>query len=1084
MRKMIAAFMLLTGFNVSFCYGQEGNVSDFAPKDEGYTPSNAPVKQLKRHPNSIEREGPNYNNPPAEISGLVVDEDGKPVVGATIIIKGTKIGCQSDSAGNFSITIPEDYKPVLMISYIGMRFQEINVKNKAYIRVSMQRFERLNEEVVVVGYGQQKKKDLVTAVSTIKAEEIMQENAVNLGNALQGKVNGAVIISRSGTPGNSRPYIMIRGNNPKYAPLIVIDGVPRYQDVGNGTSASGVLALNGLTLDDINPDEVASISVLKDNAATAVYGVRGAGGVILIETKRGAVGRPRFNFSTSYSIDEPARFPTLLDGYPYALVANENAVNSGLQPVYNDSVLNVIRYGLDPKKWANEDLYSLLVQRHATVKMSSLSVSGGIDQVRYYINGSMTDQRGIIDAYNYKRYTVQSNLDIKLSNALKLAVNTGFANYVTNSATTAADGTFSAILLNSPLTPTYNQDGSWYASSLNGNRLASLNPDLSGYQRNAGNNVTVQANLQYAPAFIKGLTFRLNNNLNYNTASYAVLQKYYDAYMPDATSPTGYKKTSGTSGFIAPGSNNLRQAIGTAVSYNTDYGFDYTAKIQRHNIAVTALGTHFYSTGDQASAYRDGIVNGLETINTGRSLNQQTSGFTTESGRVGGVLRVGYNYDSKYYMEYSMRADASDNFPADKRWGYFPGGALSWRLSQEDFIRTNLPFVQDLKLRASVGLTGVDIADAYNYFYTYSVATTGSSGGAGYAFGGTYQPSFVLSTPNIPNIDLTWGKSVMRNLGMDFTLWKGVLSGSFDIYDKKLSGTQIDLKGTTPATFGIDGPKFNTGKELHKGYEASLSNNLKLGKDMSLQTSMNLTYTQSRVVYNGEAANTPEYTKKQGHSVGARSFYKAIGIFQSQEEINKYPIIQDGNNNSTIKPGDIMYADLTGDNRITAEDQNVWYDNINLPPYSAGLNMTFRYKAFSVNVFFQGAFGNWIQFVPGNFTKYGYENSWRPTNPGALYPRIANTGQSNNSPTTRPNTLYLRKGDYARFKNLKFGYSVPEKLLKPIGLSNVTISAAALNLTAFSKIKDVDPEAANANIANGGYYPVQRNFSVGLNIGF
>jgi TonB-linked SusC/RagA family outer membrane protein len=1040
----------------------------------------------ERQPNSMEKEGVNYNIPPVEIMGTVVDENGKPVVGATILIKGTKIGCKADAAGNFSLKIPEEYAPVLMISAVGMNFQEINVKNKAFIRVSMLRSEHLNEEIVVVGYGKQQKKDVVTAVSTIKAEDIVQENAVNLGNALQGKVNGAVIISRSGTPGNSRPYIMIRGNNPKFAPLIVIDGVPRYQDQGNDlASAGGLVNLNGLTLDDINPDEVASISVLKDNAATAVYGTRGAGGVILIETKRGSIGRPKFSFSTSYSIDNPARFPKLLDGYHYAIVTNEQAVNDGRTPSYNDSVLNVIRYGLDPYKWANTDLYHLLVQRHATVQSNSLSVSGGTDQVRYYINGSLTNQGGIIDAYNYKRYTVQSNLDIKLSDELKLAVNTGFVNSVINGATTAADGQFAQILLNSPLTPTYNRDGSWYSLGGNANRLANILPDQSGYQRNTGNNITVQANLQYAPAFLKGFTFRLNNNINYNAGTYTFLQKFYDAYKPDPSSPTGYVKTGGTSGYTAPSSNKLTQNVGTGISYNTDYGFDYTTKIRRHNIAVTALGTHYYYTSNQVTATRDGILDGLEAINFGRkSTAQATGGTTSEAGRVGGVLRVGYNYDSKYYMEYSMRADASDNFPPGHKWGYFPGGSLAWRMSQERFIRRALPFVQDLKMRVSMGLTGIDEASAYNYFYGYTVATSGNSGGAGYAFGGTYQPSFVLGSSNIPNANLTWGQSLMRNVGLDFTLWKGLLSGTFDVYDKNLSRIQIPLNATIPATFGIGGPNYNSGKQFYSGYEASLANNLKLGKDMSLQTAVNLTYTYSRMVDNAEAANTPDYLKKQGHSIGARSFYQAIGIFQTQDEINKYPIKQDATNNSTIKPGDIKYADLNGDGKIDINDQDVWYDNTNLPPYSAGLNMTYRYKAFSVNVFFQGAFGNWIQFQPGSFTQYGYDNSWRPTNPNALYPRIANNGQLNNDPRNKPNTLYLRKGDYARFKNLKFAYSVPEKLIKKVGLSNVTVSAAALNLTAFSKLKDVDPEAANVNIDSGGYYPVQRNYSVSLNIGF
>ena len=1028
-----------------------------------------------------------YTHPPLEVRGSVWDENNNPIEGATVILTGTSIGCQTDSAGKFSIKITGAKKPVLSISYIGMKTQAVDAKDKNNIRVFLEKADRENEDMVVVGYGRQVKKDIVTAVSTIKATEIMQENATNLGNALQGKVNGAIIISRSGTPGNNRPYIMIRGDNPTYAPLIVIDGVPRYQDISNTTPAPGLI-LNGLTLDDINPDEVESVTILKDNAATSVYGTRGAGGVMLIETKRGKIGKPQLGFSTSYSMDQPSRFPKLLDAYHYALAVNENAANSEYPVTYNDSILNVIRYHLDPYTYGNLDLYSLLVNRHANVLLNSLSISGGTEQVRYYINGGMMDQGGLINAYNYKRYNVQSNLDIKLTNELKLAVNTGFINTVMNGVSPAGGGSsstalFSALLLNNPVTPVYNKDRSFYATGPNGNLVADFNPDLSGYQRNTGNNITAQANLQYAPAFLNGLTFRLNTNVDYNTASYIVLNKYYDAYVPDATSSTRYRKTSGTSGYSAPLSNNYRVTQGRSPAYNMDYGLDYLKKIKLNTIAVTALGTYYYNTFNQVTAYRDGIVDGIGSINLGRSLNQQTGGFTSESGRVGGVLRTSYNYAGKHYAEYSMRADASDNFPPGHKWGYFPGAALAWRLNQENFVKDALPFVDDLKFRYSVGQTGIDQTSPYNYFYRYTVATTGTNGGGGYAFGGTYQPSLILNNAYVPNPDLTWGRSLMQNIGMDFGLMKGLLFGTIDFYKKDLSHLQVALNSTTPATFGIGGPYFNLGKEYYSGFEASLGNNLRLGKDMSLLTTFNFTYTYSRVVDYGEAASTPLWQKKQGHAIAAGSYYMAIGLFQTQDEINKYPVIQDGNNNSTIKPGYIKYAALNGDGVLSDKDR-VWYNNINLPPYSWGLNMTYRYKNFSANVFFQGAGGNRIQFVPGDYTQYGYANSWRPTNTGTLYPIISNSGQSNNSPFIRPNTLYLRKGDYMRFKNLRLAYDVSGALLRKVGLSKLTLSAAALNLATLSAIKDIDPEANDVDINSGGYYPVQRNYCIGATIGF
>jgi TonB-linked SusC/RagA family outer membrane protein len=1008
-----------------------------------------------------------------EVRGRVVDEGGNPLAGATIVIKGTQNGVRSDSAGGFVIAVPDSHDPVLDVSFIGMKGQEVEIQKQRTVRVVLARADRQADDVVVVGYGKQLRRDVVTAVSTTKAEEIEEANTVNLGNALQGKVNGAIIVSRSGTPGRDRPLIMIRGNNPNQPPLIVIDGVPRYQDLG--AYNPGGLALNGVTLDDINPEEVESISILKDNAATAVYGTRGAFGVVLVTTKRGKAGKPKIDFSTRYGVDGPTRFPKLVDGYHYALAQNEYNANSGQAPAYTESTLEIIRNHWERAVYANTSLNDLMQQRSASQQANTLSISGGTDQVRYFINGSVTSQKSSLKAFDYSRYTVQSNLDIKVSRELKLGLNMGFRNTTTDAAAIlTGDGVFGGFLFNNPLIPIHNLNGTLYATDEYGNKWANTIPELSGYQNYGNMNLDLQSNLEYAPSSIPGLVFRLNNSLNYNGAFNKAFQDFYAGFVPDGTSPTGYRQTAG----FTP--NNLRENLGTAMFYNTDLGFDYTRNLRSHRISLTALGTKYYSHVLATQVYRDGVVAGAESINSGRTLNQTTNGYETEAGRLGGVIRLNYDYKSKYSFEYSMRADASDNFPAAHRWGYFPGGALAWRMSKERFIYENWRFIEDLKLRASMGFTGIDNLSPFNYYYTYNIANSGMNGGGGYAFGGVYQPSLVQSTSNIPNPDVTWGRSMMRNIGMDFSLWKGLLSGSFDVYDKHLSQLPHTKALSLPQTFGIGAPMFNFAREYYSGFEAFLSNHLRLGKDLGLETSVNFTYNYSRVVDYGEPANTAPYLRKQGYSITSNHYYQAAGIFQTQDEIAKYPVDLDGQGNATIKPGDIKYADLDRDGKLTVADQVV-KNNVNLPPYFFGLNLDFHYKEFSVNVFFQGAGGNEVEFVPAMNTQYGYDHSWRLDNPGAIYPRLSSS--ANNLAYVKPSTLFLRSGNYLRFKNLKFAYKVPKRYLQKVGLTDATITASALNLGVLSRIRDIDPEAQMTNINNGGYYPIQRNYGIGLHIG-
>lgn len=1061
----------------------------------------AMVDSTEPHVSPIEKNDVPTVDPPTMVKGFVVDESGKPIVGATVIIKGTSIGCQTDNTGGFSLRIAEEHNHILMVSYIGMKAQEINVRNRSSIRVFMEKADRQNEDIVVVGYGKQAKKDVVTAVSTIQADEIMQMPAVNVGDALQGKVNGAIIAAVGGAPG-TRPAIMIRGNdpNPQHAPLIVLDGVPLYRDrptsPDNTIKSSKQFALStngsvGMSLDDINPDDIESITVLKDNAATAVYGMQGAYGVLVITTKRGKIGKPQFTYTANFGWDKPSKFPKMLSGVDYAKASNEMYQNDGSGTYYSPGAIDSIQSGKYPWVYNPTSLYDADVQRTAMAQTHSLGASGGTEGVRYYVNGSIADQKGILTAYDYKRYSILSNLDIKLHRDLKLGLNMQYVSSNQSSPISSQSAVFSDILTANPLTPLFNKDGSLYGNG-GSNKWANTQPGLSGYIHNQSNNMNVQANFTYTPIAVKGLTIKMNNSFGFNNLQYKKVQKFYKTFLPDTTSPTGFRQTGGFQN-SPTNSNSLTEDLGSVSSYNADFGLDYSRSFARHSLGVTALGTYYYSTTTYLQAYRYGLIDGVEIINAGMASGQTNGGTETQDGRIGGVMRLNYNFAKKYYLEYSMRADATNHFATDKRWGYFPGGAVSWRISEEKFIKDNARFISDLKLRASIGLTGIDQTTPFSYYYNYNIINSGpGGGGGGYAFGGsgttssTYQPALVLANTTLPNANVTWGKSLMRNIGLDFSLWKNFITGTFDIYDKHVSDLQVSQSFSTPATLGISAPLTNSGKQYFHGFEVSLTNNAKLNRDMSLQTTFNFSYTDSRAVDPSYSTLYPAYGRSREHSIQYGAFYKSVGLFQTQKDIDADPVNQDGYGNTRLKPGDIQYADLNHDGKIDANDM-VIINNTNLPPYSFGLNLTLQYKNFSVNTFFQGAGGNVAQFQPGNQTEYGYENAWRPESRNALYPRYSSPAFStNNSASGYPSTFWLVKGDYIRFKNFKVSYRLPAHTVRRIGLANVAFSAGATNLWSWAKsgINIVDPEMLNVNLANGGYYPVQRSLNLGLNVGF
>jgi TonB-linked SusC/RagA family outer membrane protein len=500
----------------------------------------------------------------------------------------------------------------------------------------------------------------------------------------------------------------------------------------------------------------------------------------------------------------------------------------------------------------------------------------------------------------------------------------------------------------------------------------------------------------------------------------------------------------------------------------------------QHQLDLLALGTQNEMRGNYNTLFRDGLIRGIQGINAGSPVNQSMSGASSQAGRAAFLGRVNYQFASKYYAEFSARADGTTKFPENNRWGYFPAVSVGWRISRENFIAHNFKKINDLKLRFSAGTTGDDNVSTFTYYYTYTPATSGSGGASGYIFGNTYAPSLVLSNANLPNPSITWAKSYMVNLGMDFSFWNGKLGGAFDIYRKDLKDLLRNKAQNIPASFGIGAPTLNFAKEQYSGFELELTHSNHIGKDFSYDLRGTFTYNKGRVIDYGEDPSTPDYLKAQGYSPFKTTLYQALGFFQSQEEINKW-VNQDGLGNTSLKPGDVKYADLNGDGKIDAKDQ-LSFNNMVFPPMGFGFNAAATYRNFNLDLFFQGSAGNKLLIAPPLLSKEYYENRWTPENPGAKYPQLSY--KLNNSAILFPSTLNMYDGDFVRLRNLQIGYTIAPDVLRRIGLRTCKVYFSGTNLITISKYKEFDPEVPNVPGAqSGGFYPTQKTIGFGLQLG-
>lgn len=1033
------------------------------------------------------------------ITGKVTDAaTGEPLVGATVQVKGATVGTITDADGNFSLSMPSDAK-ALLISYLGYRTIEIAVGNQTQFDIQLQQDATSIEEVVVIGYGTQSKEAVTGSVAQLKARDIKDFPITSFEQGLAGQLPGVQVLQTTGTPGGGMS-IRVRGIGSISAnndPLIVIDGFP----VSNSYNTSGVQGSRPSNatrretpqnpLSTINPNDIESIEVLKDAAAAAIYGSRGSNGVILITTKKGSKGKPQIDLNTYYGVQQVTTTYEMADAYEAvelaALAVNTTWAESG--PNRSASDPNSVRpsnlqipaaflpYLNKESGLTNTDWQDAIFQ-DAPIQNYELSVRGGNDNVQYFLSGNYFDQDGIVVGSGFKRYAMRFNLTSKLSDHVRLSVNLN-PSFSDNDLVPAenpyfVDGIVNNALLTFPIFPVYNEDGSVAINKQNALGLSTVpaeNPVALAQQ--------IEDQLEQFRAIggaaleidlLKGLKFKtyLGADINTFRRDYYRPSTIGNNGVPAPTIPTARSFTSRTLNWISE--NTLTYATTIANNHNLNLLAGYS--VQRENIDRNSLA---------ATNFPNDLVT---TLNAG----QVTSGASNieEWMLISYIGRLTYDYKSKYLLSASIRRDGSSRFGKNNKWGYFPSVSVGWRLSEEGFFPKS-SMLSDVKLRASYGQTGNFEIPNYG-----AIALLDQSN---YPLGGTTN-SNGLATSNAPNLDLSWEKREMVNVGLDLGLFDNKLNLTADYYVANTRDLLLNVP--VPGLTGFSTALRNIGAVRNTGIELGLSTNFKLGNALTWNASINFSANQNEVTALGQSGDpiianggvNGTHITQIGSPIGSYYGYNVLTTFNSQAELDAYPHFS----NSRI--GDFKFEDINKDGKLDANDRKVLGDFF--PDFIYGISNSFSFKGIDLSFFVQGAQGFEIlhlsqryltAFGFANVTQYAYDNAWRsPENPGnGRVHRVVRTvtGSSN-----QVSNYMIEDGSYIRVRNITLGYSLPKNLINKAKLANARIYFTTQNPFTFTKYPGYNPEVnqrpedALTQGEDYGTYPLAKSFVLGLNLTF
>lgn len=1007
------------------------------------------------------------------VNGMVSDGQG-PIPAATIYEKEFNTnGTQTDEKGKFTLKL-RGTQGIIVVKSIGFLSQEINVAGKSDIQVKLESDTKGLEEVVVLGVGQTAKKVTLTgSVSSISGKEIRQSPSASLQNTLAGRLPGFFSQQRGGQPGKDGAAFQIRGIN-TYAggttPLIIVDDVEFTSD----------------QISQIDPNEVETVTILKDASTTAVYGVRGANGVIIITTRRGSSGKPALTFKNETGLQIPTQRPDVNDGYTTLNLLRERLAGQYTNPLNSYSNFfagnNLQHYLLndDPYNFPNVNWWDEVIKKVSIQNRINFDISGGSETVKYFVNLGYLYQGGLFkdfsadqgyqSNYMYNRYNFRSNVDITPTKTLKIKLDLsgrfGVTNEPNDKPWNNGGSTFQYLWngeLSGFLYPVYWQNGliASSASSLTKpNPVANLM--YSGYNRSYTNNISAVTSANQELNFItKGLSangllsfasdYGFSRNLTRSSSEILAYTYNVNTGKYDPVTPNLYRM-----GALSRSSSNS----GTNRTLNLRASLNYSRTFEKHAVGAVALYNQTTYNADPSGSVAADPYN--------------IKGFTG---------KLTYAYNQKYLLDLTAAYNGSDRFESSKRFQWFPAASIGWNVSEESFIKDNLKFIDFLKLRASYGLTGNDNIGSSTYIYQKSYGT----GASGIIFGETPQSYGGIVEPTLGNANITWMTTQDFDAGIDLKLFGSRLSITAD-YFKKVTKDILTTPGLIPSSFGASLPPYNLGKVSNKGYELDITYKDKIGKDFSLFVNTNVTYAKNKVLYRDEPSYLYPWLASTGKPVGATFQYTYDGFYESLYDLYNSPKLASSTQLSTINLGSVKFKDLNGDGIIDANDKG--YIGDNNPNFTGGLSLGFSYKGFDVSTLFQGSFKYIISMYRGSLG-YGRPDRvsvpwnatrWTPvTADYATFPDLA--GAQNGFDGANLSTFWYVPGDFIRWKQFEVGYRFPMAIAKKLHVNNIRVYANGYNMgLVYSKIPSfVDPESALSSSV--GEYPQQRVFNFGIQFG-
>ena len=968
------------------------------------------------------------------VQGVVKDQTGETVIGASVMEKGTTNGTITGIDGDFSLNMSSN--GTLVVSFVGYKTQEVQVKGQKQLQVVLSEDAEMLDEVVVIGYGTMKKSDLTGAVSSIGNKDIKDSPVSNLGQAIQGKISGVQIVD-AGKPGDN-VSIKIRGlgsiNN--CDPLVVIDGVPT--DLG---------------LSSLNMADVERLDVLKDASATAIYGSRGANGVVMITTKRGTEGKGKLAVSANYSFQNATNVPSLLNAAQYAELSNDMMVNSGRNP--NPEWANPSELGAGTD-WMDELLRTGVMQNY------TVSYSGGNEKSHYYVSGGFLDQSGIVKSVNYRRFTFQSNSDAQVLKWLK------FSNNITFSADTKKSGSYNIgdALKALPIYPVKNEDGSWSGPDGNSEWYGSTRNPIGPTELNKSqtDGYNFLANLTAELTFTKWLKFK-------STFGYDAKFWFIDNFTPKYNwKPTPTEETS------------RYKSDNKSFTYLWDnyFLFDHTFA-EKHRVGLMAGMSAQWNTNDYLNAQKNVFMfDNVHEMDNGEEM-YAIGGNETEWALLSYMARVNYSYEDRYLLTATIRRDGSSRFGKKHRWGTFPSVSVAWRASQEKWFPKN-DYINDLKVRAGYGVTGSQ-ASVGNYSYLASYNTSV------YPFGISSGNQTALVSSTLANPYIHWEEVAQTNIGFDASLFNSRVMFSFDAYLKETRDMLV--KASIPITSGFEDTTTtytNAGKVRNQGIEMSL-HTINLTGELGWETNLTATYNKNKIkdlnsdvpYYINQINNSYVTMLAKDYPINVFYGYVTDGIFQNQSEVNTHAV-QPG-----AEPGDIRFRDLNNDGVINDSDRTV-IGNLN-PSWLFSMNNSLSYKGFELSVFLQGIAGNKI-YNANNIDNTGMAAAYNQTTD--VLKRWQGEGTSNSMPravfgdpnqNTRVSDRFVENGSYLRLKNITLSYTFPKQWLQKAQIENARLSLSCENVATITGYSGFDPEVG-INGIDQNRYPISRTFSLGLNFNF